>query len=244
MDETITPTELADIRQGLRDGLKKPESKTAMDELFTTTELTSFGSYLLSRERSEGIFNTAGDGDFLQLLSQVHHSDFENWKALHGEAGVAIVEEAGAEPYPEKDKGFLVGYCKSLIEEQDRYIDLLAKEIDSMSGVALAHRWESDLIEGGRRLREMIQHLKSKVAVRELVEDTSSEAQRIAAMLKKRKASGEWGFGDMELCLQDSRAAAVIYANGWDAPSVTSEGPSQKPEKPRTIVLVDTPLVL
>lgn len=73
-----------------------------MDELFTTTELTSFGTYLLSRERSESIFNSAGDGDFLQMLAKVHHSDFENWKDKHGEAGVAITE--GPSPQPEKPR--------------------------------------------------------------------------------------------------------------------------------------------
>jgi len=72
------------------------------EELFTTTELTSFGNYLLSRERSESIFNSTGDGDFLQMLAQVHHADFENWKAWCGEAGVAISE--GPSQQPEKPR--------------------------------------------------------------------------------------------------------------------------------------------
>jgi len=72
------------------------------EELFTTTELTSFGNYLLSRERSESIFNSTGDGDFLQMLAQVHHADFENWKARCGEAGVAISE--GPSQQPEKPR--------------------------------------------------------------------------------------------------------------------------------------------
>lgn len=61
------------------------------DELFTTTELTSFGNYLLSRGRSLSILDSESDIDATTLLSQVHHADFENWKAKHGEAGVAIV---------------------------------------------------------------------------------------------------------------------------------------------------------
>lgn len=72
------------------------------DELFTTTELTSFGNYLLSRERSESIFNSTGDGDFLQMLAQVHHADFANWKAKCGEAGVAM--EDGTSPQPQKPR--------------------------------------------------------------------------------------------------------------------------------------------
>ena len=72
------------------------------DELFTTTELKSFGTYLLSRERSESIFNSTGEGDFLQMLSRVHPADFENWKAKCGEAGVAISE--GPSQQPEKPR--------------------------------------------------------------------------------------------------------------------------------------------
>lgn len=84
------------LRESWAASLKQREK---MDELFTTTELKSFGTYLLSRERSESIFNTAGDGDFLQLLAQVHHADFEGWKAKRGEAGVAISEG----PSPQQD---------------------------------------------------------------------------------------------------------------------------------------------
>lgn len=69
------------------------------EELFTTTELTSFGNYLLSKGRALSILNDESGMDATTLLSQVHHADFENWKALHGEAGVAISE--GPEPQPE-----------------------------------------------------------------------------------------------------------------------------------------------
>jgi len=60
------------------------------EELFTTTELTSFGKYLLSPERAKHILNGEIEGDPLELLREVHHADFENWKAIHGEAGVDI----------------------------------------------------------------------------------------------------------------------------------------------------------
>lgn len=60
------------------------------EELFTTTELTSFGKYLLSAERANHILNSEIEGDPLEMLREVHHADFENWKALHGEAGVDI----------------------------------------------------------------------------------------------------------------------------------------------------------
>lgn len=72
------------------------------DELFTTTELTSFGTYLLSAERTRSILNSDMEGDPIRLLANVHHADFENWKALHGEAGVAISE--GPSPQPEKPR--------------------------------------------------------------------------------------------------------------------------------------------
>lgn len=64
------------------------------EELFTTTELTSFGNYLLSRGRSLSILDSESDVDATTLLSQVHHADFENWKAKCGEAGVAMLTES------------------------------------------------------------------------------------------------------------------------------------------------------
>ena len=70
------------------------------EELFTTTELTSFGKYLLSPERAKHILNSEIEGDPLEILREVHHADFENWKALHGEAGVAINEGPSTQPRP------------------------------------------------------------------------------------------------------------------------------------------------
>ena len=68
------------------------------EELFTTTELTSFGNYLLSPGRTSRIINSGMIGTSVQLLADVHHADFENWKALHGEAGVAISEGPSQQP--------------------------------------------------------------------------------------------------------------------------------------------------
>jgi hypothetical protein len=66
------------------------------EELFTTTELTSFGKYLLSAERANHILNSEIEGDPLDMLREVHHADFENWKAKHGEAGVSAEHLIGA----------------------------------------------------------------------------------------------------------------------------------------------------
>lgn len=63
------------------------------EELFTTTELTSFGNYLLSAERANHILNSEIEGEPLEMLREVHHADFENWKAAHGEAGVDIPKD-------------------------------------------------------------------------------------------------------------------------------------------------------
>lgn len=121
------------------------------EELFTTTELTSFGNYLLSAERTRSILNSDMEGDPLRLLANVHHADFENWKALHGEAGVAIPQTYIGDTY---------------------------------------------------------------------LRPNSEEAEALRQQIVK-----EWA---------ESRRAGVAI----------SEGPSQQPEKPRTVVLVDTPLVL
>ena len=56
------------------------------EELFTTTELTSFGEYLLSAQRLENLFPDADP-------TGVYHSDVENWKAKVGGAGVEMGEE-------------------------------------------------------------------------------------------------------------------------------------------------------
>ena len=69
------------------------------DELFTTTELESFGNYLLSRERA--IIALASDEE-TDVLSRVYSADIPNWKAKHGEAGVAISE--GPSQQPEKPR--------------------------------------------------------------------------------------------------------------------------------------------
>lgn len=42
--------------------------------MYTETDLTSFGNYLLSEERKERIINKEAVGN------QVTHADFENWK--------------------------------------------------------------------------------------------------------------------------------------------------------------------
>jgi len=65
-----------------------------MEELFTTTQLTSFGQYLLSPERTRSILASDLEGDPVQLLAMVHNADFENWKAKVGGAGVEMGEEA------------------------------------------------------------------------------------------------------------------------------------------------------
>ena len=69
------------------------------EELFTTTELTSFGNYLLSRERAITALASDEESD---VLSRVCPADIPNWKAKFGEAGVSISE--GPSQQPEKPR--------------------------------------------------------------------------------------------------------------------------------------------
>ena len=69
------------------------------DELFTTTELKSFGNYLLSRERAITALASDEEGG---VLFNVATFDIPDWKAKHGEAGVAISE--GPSPQPERPR--------------------------------------------------------------------------------------------------------------------------------------------
>ena len=69
------------------------------DELFTTTELKSFGNYLLSRERAITALASDEEGG---VLFNVGTFDIPDWKAKFGEAGVAISE--GPSPQPEKPR--------------------------------------------------------------------------------------------------------------------------------------------
>ncbi len=166
------------------------------DELFTTTELKSFGTYLLSRERSESIFNSTGEGDFLQMLAQVHHADFENWKALHGEAGVAITEPDVV--FVEKTK-----FC-SLCDE--------------------AWAGTLDWFDHAKKQREK-EGPSQQPGVQASVSPTEMLAQITA-------------ISEMPSPLAGISFKAKGNTGG------ESEGPSPQPEKPRTVVLVDTPLVL
>lgn len=93
-----------------------------LEELFTTTELTSFGNYLLSAERTRSILNSDMDGDPLRLLANVHHADFENWKALHGEAGVALSE--GPSQQQEKPRTVVLVDTPLVLYSNDRLATL------------------------------------------------------------------------------------------------------------------------
>lgn len=48
---------------------------------FNKKDLTKFGNYLLSDERTQLIKEGSTKEDFKENLKNVHHSDFENWKA-------------------------------------------------------------------------------------------------------------------------------------------------------------------
>lgn len=96
------------------------------DQLFTTTELTSFGEYLLSPERANHILNSEIEGDPLELLREVHHADFENWKALHGEAGVSA--------------DYLIGADELIKIREDLKSGLLENREDGKAGVATFDR--------------------------------------------------------------------------------------------------------
>jgi len=51
---------------------------------YDENDLVSFGNYLLSEERRELFKNNPNfpNGELLEeRLSEVHHADFENWKA-------------------------------------------------------------------------------------------------------------------------------------------------------------------
>ena len=127
------------------------------EELFTTTELKSFGNYLLSRERAITALASDEDGN---ILFNVATFDIPDWKAKHGEAGVAIIE--GPSPQPDAQ-------ARLSPPEMLQEIIKMAERPSPLAGISF-------------------------------------------------KAKGNTG-GE-------------------------SEGPSPQPEKPRTVVLVDTPLVL
>ena len=65
------------------------------EELFTTTELTSFGEYLLSAQRLETLFPGTDPAG-------VYHSDIENWKAKVGGAGVEMGGESNTTGFNSK----------------------------------------------------------------------------------------------------------------------------------------------
>lgn len=55
-----------------------------MTVFYDEKDLVSFGNYLLSEERRETLKSNPNfpDGELLEeRLSDVHHADFENWKA-------------------------------------------------------------------------------------------------------------------------------------------------------------------
>jgi len=52
-------------------------------EIFTLTDLVSFGEYLLSKERKKMIQNHPIKGGLSERLSKVSDADIENWKDLN-----------------------------------------------------------------------------------------------------------------------------------------------------------------
>ena len=53
-----------------------------MEEQFDRSDLVSFGTYLLSDERTNLITNGSSEGvDINERLKNVYHADIENWKA-------------------------------------------------------------------------------------------------------------------------------------------------------------------
>ena len=57
-----------------------------MEEQFDRSDLVSFGTYLLSDERTNLITNGSSEGvDINERLKAVYHADIENWKAQNAE---------------------------------------------------------------------------------------------------------------------------------------------------------------
>lgn len=83
---------------------------------FNKKDLTSFGSYLLSEERTNRIKSSYLEEDKVSLeerLREVYHADMENWLAQTGKTGY---------PEPKVLKvGMIVNYFPSKDQEYDKF---------------------------------------------------------------------------------------------------------------------------